>query len=285
MCLMHMLQHSMLLYIKLSWEPASLIAHSWGPVVFGTVWPVLCSPGLNLWKLCVQLLLLFLIFNHLNCLLFLDNHDCYMNNIKISKRKNYLQCLFLLVQIEKFKKMPTHINWIWNCQKKEILFLQHRYIRCVLLGIFLWHSSTHLHITGWNQHITQAEETFSRCLTRTHFPVTSPTVPFCFLQRGCQMLSQVLHLAPPLSPPFHLEVLLCTHCSCLCKGGNTKSHMVLSKPQPCERIVHETGWKKAFRTPSEASPTSCSICPPSGNHLAAGRGSWKSPISFKELSG
>lgn len=35
--------------------------------------------------------------------------------------------------------------------------------------------------------------------------------------------------------------------------------MVLLRPWPCELIVHETVWRKAFPALPEASPTSCSI--------------------------
>lgn len=94
----------MVLHVKLSWEPVSLIAHSGWSAVFSTLCPVLGILNLNLWKFGVQLFLLFLTFCLHNCFVFLDKHNCYMDNIKNLKNA----CGIYFKQLKKYslKKCP-----------------------------------------------------------------------------------------------------------------------------------------------------------------------------------
>lgn len=91
----------------MSWEPVSLTAHSGWSALISTVCSDLGILYQNLWKLGIQLFLLFLTFCLHNCFVFLDKHTCYMDNIKISQTP----MVFVSNSSEEkvLKKMPTCI--------------------------------------------------------------------------------------------------------------------------------------------------------------------------------
>lgn len=75
--------------------------------MFSTLCPVLGILDLNLWKFGVQLFLLFLTFCLHNCFVFLDKHNCYMDNIK--NLKNTCGIYFKQFKKIQLKKKSTYI--------------------------------------------------------------------------------------------------------------------------------------------------------------------------------
>lgn len=132
----------------------------------------------------------------------------------------------------------------------------------------------------------EAEETFSRCQPLSHFLVTfPPTVPISISYEEAAKCCTKCFILPHLClHPSISGVLIWTHCSCLCRSLallQAKLHAVLLELRSWGWLF--MGWLEEGQSNCFAHflPHLSFFLQP----LSSGEGSWKSPISFKPLSG